>query len=143
VALAFSRVTGIEKVTDLRIIDVLELVKAYDKRGIIFKDFVSTTIVPKCRAYLESVPLEGLEAGTVKTPSQVIFPWLSVVRPEELNIIGFYRRMASKLWSIEDNVLLNIVRPWVKFSSKAELAFLQDLYVAPRLLYEMEQFNIS
>lgn len=143
VAQIVDRVSSIERVSELRVIDLLEVVKIYDKRGNIFKDFMGSTILPKCRYYLETVSLEGLEAGSVKTPSQVIFPWLTVVRPEELNLIGFYRRIASRLWNIESSVLHSIVKPWIKFSTPAELSFLQNLYLAPRLLYEMELFRIS
>lgn len=81
-------------------IDLLEIVKHLDKRGVLLKDFVNSKVVPKCKAYLEGVSLDQLEAGTAKTPNQVIFPWLTVVAPEDLNLLGFYRRIASRLWSI-------------------------------------------
>jgi hypothetical protein len=84
---------------------------------------------------LETVSLEGLEAGSAKTPSQVVFPWLTLVRTEDLNLLAFYQRIAGKLWSIENSVLYTIVEPWAKFSTQKELSFLQNFYLAPRLLY--------
>jgi hypothetical protein len=60
VAQVVNRAAGIERVADLRVIDLLEVVKHYDKRGAIFKEFISSTIVPKCKAYLETVSLEDL-----------------------------------------------------------------------------------
>ena len=76
-----DRFGSIEQITDLRVLDVLEFVKKLDKKGTLFKEYISEKIIPKCRFYLDNVPLEDLEAGTRKYPHQVIFPWLTVVRP--------------------------------------------------------------
>jgi hypothetical protein len=137
VALVVDRVSNIEKISDLRVIDMLELVKRYDKKGTMLKEYVSIKLIPKCKFYLDHVSLEELESNARKLPHQVIFPWLTVIRPEDLDLITFYRRLAGKLWSIENSALFNIVSPWMKFSTQAELSFLQNFYLAPRLLFEL------
>jgi hypothetical protein len=54
-----------------------------------------------------------------------------------------FRRIASKLWSLENSTLFNIIQPWIKFSKHSDLAYLQNFYIAPRILYELEQFSLN
>lgn len=43
---------SVEKVKNHNIIELLEIVRRFDKKGTLFKDYITNKIAPKCKRYL-------------------------------------------------------------------------------------------
>ena len=48
---------NIAEVRDLKIIDLLEVVKKYDRKGSVMDKYIKDKVIPKCQVYINSLDL--------------------------------------------------------------------------------------
>ena len=77
-----DKATSIDKIKDLKVIELLEVILKHDRKGSVSKKYIKDKVVPKCHAYLSSFRIEdiGSDKGK-KMPHIIVFPWLTVIKP--------------------------------------------------------------
>ena len=61
---------------DLRIVDIFELIKMYDKKGETIHHLLSNHVKPLLNKYLSSWKNESSDV----LPHLIVFPWLTIIK---------------------------------------------------------------
>lgn len=117
-------------------INLCEAVGKIDKE--VLQESLDKYVVPALNRYLCSFQL-----GSGLLPHLVVFPWLTVVKPDKLDHQGMMMHLQSLSWQPTEQSMLNCVRPWQDFVGGQLWYDFISFTLAPRLLRMMETFEVS
>lgn len=85
----------------------------------------------------------SFQLGGSLLPHLVVFPWLTVIKPDRFDYQRMTAHIHSFTWSPAEPTLLNCIRPWQEFLGRDMWQDFISLSIAPRLFQMMQQFTIS
>jgi hypothetical protein len=84
----------------------------------VFAEFIKDNITSTINQYLAHLVINSHHRPNKLLPHQVIFPWLTIIDIQQLDLFSFFHKVAATIWSLQDEFLYNLVSPWIKFTMK-------------------------
>lgn len=68
---------------------------------------------------------------------------MTIISINELEIEKFIKRICRFMWKLDNDDLYNLITPWLNYIDQKRSKFFINFYLSPRLLYEMENFELG